>query len=839
MDIEVLRENKKGLSDIYGINIDPIRIELKEISESFLESSLDLKLLYVCKGKFRVNMKGKSYSIKENKFLLINYQEVYKIQSEEKGIIMMISINIKKLEKYLPEIGVELYNNYKELQSRNEFNKLKNCIADILELELNYIENLSNSKTSKKRITNWTYGFELLGKIQDAFGILEENIYLKNVHILEEEIVYIFKHYSENLNAREAAKRCHFSISYFSKLFKDVIGMSYGRYLNKIRFENSIILMKETEKSLQEIAEKCGFLNIRAFSGQFRMEYGVIPSIYRKNLEDEEYKVKYFENIFSIKMLISILREEINEELKLPKVIYIPVYNIDMNVLATDFKHVWQKSIGIGMAHSILDAQNQKILKMIQQEIGFEKVALHNLLSDSMMVCSRDMNGKLVFNFSYIDRVFDFLISINLKPMVQLGYMPQVLAMEDARILNNGKTIISFPRKISEWKELIKMLVRHLIERYGSDEVETWEFCLWTKPEAIKLPFGFKDVKKYFDFYYITWNEIKSINKKLVFGSPAFIVGKDMNYLWISEFLSLCKDNYCLPDNIAINHYPMINNKLNDKTKNINNQIDQDPMNMGYVYEKSYMKKSLENFLLYLKNLNYSYKDFRVEEWNSTISYREILNDTMYKSSYIIENVLDCRNLVYDMSYWGYYDFIGEDMLKDDTLHGGIGLCAYGGIKKPAYYAMLFLSKLGDKVIFEKDGCIVTQRKDKYQILLYNYCEFSKGYAEGNEKTTLENAYSIFHEMNSRHFYLNIINLEEGEWLYREEILNREVGSVYDNWISMGANRNLSSVDIEYLIAISQPKIIYGRCEVKENTYNINILMKPFEIRLIEVYKKI
>src|SRR5690606_19757538 len=85
------------------------------------------------------------------------------------------------------------------------------------------------------------------------------------------------------------------------------------------------------------------------------------------------------------------------------------------------------------------------------------------------------------YSFFNIDSIFDFLLSIHMKPLVELSFMPEMLASGTSTIMHyKGNT--TPPKSLSEWSNLIVALAQHLVDRYGAQEVRTWMFEVWNEP---------------------------------------------------------------------------------------------------------------------------------------------------------------------------------------------------------------------------------------------------------------------------------------------------------------------------------------------------------------------
>jgi xylan 1,4-beta-xylosidase len=145
--------------------------------------------------------------------------------------------------------------------------------------------------------------------------------------------------------------------------------------------------------------------------------------------------------------------------------------SVDVNQVKGPLSKNFKECIGAGRANEGLRADWQQQLAMVQKEIGFKYIRMHGLLNDDMGVYKEDKKGNPSYNFQYIDQLYDYLLSINIKPFVELAFMPKDLASGSQTIFWwNGN--ITPPKSYEKWYELIKALVTHFKERYGKDEIK-------------------------------------------------------------------------------------------------------------------------------------------------------------------------------------------------------------------------------------------------------------------------------------------------------------------------------------------------------------------------------
>ena len=123
-----------------------------------------------------------------------------------------------------------------------------------------------------------------------------------------------------------------------------------------------------------------------------------------------------------------------------------------------------------------------KQLKMLQSDIGFEYIRFHGIFADELLAYNEKPDGEIYYNFNHTDKLIDLLLENNIKPFLELGFMPKDLTSTDASIFW-WNCNVSPPNDINKWLDFLEAFIRHLINRYGIDEVLTWYFEFWNEPE--------------------------------------------------------------------------------------------------------------------------------------------------------------------------------------------------------------------------------------------------------------------------------------------------------------------------------------------------------------------
>src|ERR1017187_3232934 len=105
---------------------------------------------------------------------------------------------------------------------------------------------------------------------------------------------------------------------------------------------------------------------------------------------------------------------------------------------------------------------------------------------------TEDASGKPVYDWTITDRIFDTYLERKMKPLVQLGFMPQALSSHPEPYRHNWKPGDTYndiftgwaypPKDYAKWGELVYQWVSHCVQKYGKTEVETWLWEVWNEP---------------------------------------------------------------------------------------------------------------------------------------------------------------------------------------------------------------------------------------------------------------------------------------------------------------------------------------------------------------------
>src|SRR5665213_1707474 len=223
---------------------------------------------------------------------------------------------------------------------------------------------------------------------------------------------------------------------------------------------------------------------------------------------------------------------------------------IDAHAQTTPFPHFWEQMFGSGHAILSLRAGYRDDLRAVKSVTEFRYVRFHGILNHEVGVYDVGDDGKPIYNFSYVDQIYDGLLKNGVRPFVEISFMPKKLAFNpDALHPFWYKPNVSPPKSMERWDDLMKHFAQHLVDRYGIDEVSQWYFEVWNEPN-IDFWGGIPRQRSYFDLYAHTARDLKSDNPKLRVGGPSTAAAA-----WVADFLKFTADNHVPVDFVSTHAY--------------------------------------------------------------------------------------------------------------------------------------------------------------------------------------------------------------------------------------------------------------------------------------------
>ena len=366
---------------------------------------------------------------------------------------------------------------------------------------------------------------------------------------------------------------------------------------------------------------------------------------------------------------------------------------IDARAQTSPFPHFWEQMFGSGRAILTLRESYRSDLRAVKQITDFRYVRFHAIFHDEVGVYNEDEHGNPVYNFAYVDEIYDGLLKYGVRPLVEISFMPKKLAFNpDALHPFWYKQNVSPPKSLERWDDLITAFARHLIDRYGEHELAQWYFEVWNEPN-IDFWEGIPRQKSYFTLYEHTARSLKRVSPQLRVGGPATAAAA-----WVDDFLKYDTENKVPIDFVSTHGY------ADDTVEDLFGTKENIPMDDRVCRAVAKVRKQIQSSAFPRLPLLWT-------EWN--VPGMKQARDTAYVGPALANTVRECDGMVDALSFWTFSDVFEEGGPIPKPFEGHFGLRAKGGINKPSYYSFGLLHSLGEqRMANSNSNVIVTKRKD-------------------------------------------------------------------------------------------------------------------------------
>jgi xylan 1,4-beta-xylosidase len=183
---------------------------------------------------------------------------------------------------------------------------------------------------------------------------------------------------------------------------------------------------------------------------------------------------------------------------------------------------------------------------------------VHNLLTSgngeaalkwgSTNAYTEDAKGNAIYNWTIIDSIFDTYMQRGMKPLAQIGFMPEALSVkpepyrhhwEPGNRYNNIYTGWAYPPKdYKKWGRLVYEWVKHCVARYGKKEVESWYWEVWNEPN---IGYWQGTMEEFFKLYDYAADAVKEALPSAKVGGPDIAgAGSEGGIKFLNAFIQHC-----------------------------------------------------------------------------------------------------------------------------------------------------------------------------------------------------------------------------------------------------------------------------------------------------------
>ncbi len=354
--------------------------------------------------------------------------------------------------------------------------------------------------------------------------------------------------------------------------------------------------------------------------------------------------------------------------------------------------HVWKECITVGAAYELLREDLQQQLRFLQKTIGYRYIRFHATFHDNLGIVMENEDGSVRYCWALFDKVYDFLLEVGLRPIVELNPMPKALASGDTTKFYFEMNVTP-PKSMQAWEDLCAACVEHCLERYGQNEVLQWHFEVWNEPNL--KPFWIGTMEEYFELYAASARGVKRVDPRLSIGGPALAGGinPDLNPTWMLAFLEYCKENTVPVDFISYHNYAQ-------------GEYCFFPSRIGSPHEPGMcFVNEFRDTKRYLEEAGYGDIPIYITEWNAQHCGDDGRaqwignNDSsrLLGGATVLFFTTESEPYVDMFGYWTASDIRFEPGITNQPYggrHQHTGLLTINGVPKPLYHAFKWLSRM-------------------------------------------------------------------------------------------------------------------------------------------------
>jgi xylan 1,4-beta-xylosidase len=367
---------------------------------------------------------------------------------------------------------------------------------------------------------------------------------------------------------------------------------------------------------------------------------------------------------------------------------------VDTHSVSHAFPHYWERMFGSGRASLSLRESYRRDLRTVKDATGFEYIRFHAIFHDELGLYDEDLEGQPIYNFSYIDQIYDGLLENGVRPFVELSFMPKKLAA--AQVLQSFwyQPVVSPPKDWNKWRDLVSHFAHHLVDRYGIEEVSQWYFEVWNEPN-LDFWSGNPAEGTYYQLYDVTAHALKGVNARLRVGGPA-----TAQAAWIDRFVRHAVEDHVPVDFVSTHVY--------------GNDLAKDVLGNDAAVSRTQMvcraaRKVHDQVAASPR------PDLPIiwSEYNASYKNEQAVTDSVFMGPWLADTIRQCDGLTDMMAYWTFSDVFEEQGVVKQPFYGGFGLIAEDGLAKPSFNAFKLLHRLGEnRLLADTDSAIVTRRSD-------------------------------------------------------------------------------------------------------------------------------
>jgi len=753
-----------------------IHLYLGNLEKSHRHLHEDLECLLVINGKLEVEVDGNTSCLNQDDMIIINMDQVHSIKGNKENIVLMLSIEKNFFQTEYKELLSKTIQCDSSKACEGEAKIYYECKRILTRMLLIYTEKKTGYHLEFQAV------FYLFLHYITIHFLLEETKQLHEISsstdkALEEVLLYIQSNYDKSFSLDAASSMVFMSPPYFSKYFKRKMGIGFLEYLTKIRLKEALQALVYTEQSILKIAMSNGFSNAKSFTTAFKKEYGDNPSEYRKKHQQRHIgdAMEDRHHTFDIKVedsLIAFLK-------------YLHQHNTDQTL---DQSKIKKYKVDVEKSKSYLIQKPDYIINIEH---------MHNIKKAEILEQLKELKGRLNFNYIYF-RAFDEADSFSYHRGDNFSYYEPLQMVKSIYALNLIPIIsldYSTIRRVKQWTDPTKEFTVYLLKVFQILLKQFPDFYI----SKWKLELGYSNPEDHMEFLTF-YKKMNTIFADFLEEDGIGILSFQKHNLNEKQNLELllhyAKEQLCIPGFISFYAYP--------------------EEHLYHIFSENYGKIDgyHHSVIQELKEINHktgcNVKHFFMTKWNTLAGKNMAETGKFFRSALIFDTYWSMINHI---SAFGVHLNTVEVSNKKEKIDTSVlALYLYYKIRRPVFFILEALERIGNEVIIKNDHVFVTKKGDnEYAVLFFHTCYV-------NPSLSID---PIFIKENNIQIELELSGLSAGKYQVKTFLLDQDNAGVFNRWEHAGFPDFMDSDVVEYLERAVIPNLI-----VKDVTIDTTYCLK-------------
>ena len=246
-----------------------------------------IELIYILNGQGTIMIEGRDYPVVAGEFLVVDSNRMHETKCAKASMMVMIHFSRSSMKNFIPDLEQYHFHCTREELHKEQLEGYLSVCEMLKKLPPLYVMQPQGYRLKSQAIAMEIF-FELLNHFSTRDKAVQTTGKAEVLERLGEMIEYIELHHKEPISLEQISSHFYLSREYFSRFFKQNMGVTFSRYVNQVRLMHIYQDICNTTDGILALADKHGFSNYKLFNKMFRETYGCMPSDVRRKTKEQK-----------------------------------------------------------------------------------------------------------------------------------------------------------------------------------------------------------------------------------------------------------------------------------------------------------------------------------------------------------------------------------------------------------------------------------------------------------------------------------------------------------------------------------------------------------------------